>query len=584
MNSSLRILALFALPSTALTQAPCALLADLNPGTGHSVPQYLTRMFGNSILFEAETPSLGAETYIWNDAQSLQLLTETRPGPLGGNPSRYTECDLPQGRRVFFAAAGTNMGSTTGEELWITDGTAAGTNQVTEIAPGIRSAVLGEFTPFHQRLFFAANDSQTGQELWVSDGTALGTQLFFDLNPGRSSSYPTSLVALPDRIVFGAYSPATGRELWSTDGVSTSLVRDFAPRSRELQHRLPHRPRGPRVLRRLRRRDRDRTLENRWNPQRHKHRQRHRPRPREFGARLSRILQRAPLLQRESTWRIGASLDFRRHRKWHPVTRSDIWATAPPLHRGIRQGLLLGLRWVDRNRGLRHRRHAGGQPSRQELGDVDTLKHPGRFLRGRRRRVLLGGHGERERAVVLGRNGFWHLRALRPQPRDRLIRPPRLHLRGRQRPLLGEDRSDRVRDFPHRPPRCNRGVPVRKQPPFTPGTAHPRQPAPHSRSEHHLRSDRTREPHRISHPRPLSIAAAAALARPHHRRHRLGGSAPPRIGHRRQQRSPGRCNSQRRYPTWPASMEASPTSRPSGSIRVARRSSKPRTESISNWV
>ena len=229
MNVRFLTLALFALPSTVLAQAPCVLLADLNPGTNSSVPQKLTRMFGNSLLFTAEVPSTGAETYIWSPTQSVQLLTETRPGTLSGNPDRFTECDLPQGRRIFFAAAGTKMGGTTGEELWITDGTAAGTNQVKEIAPGTRSAVLSEFTPFHQRLVFTANDSLTGQELWTSDGTAAGTMRLTDINPGRASSYPTALVALADCIVFSAFSSATGSELWVTDGTSTSLLKEFTP-------------------------------------------------------------------------------------------------------------------------------------------------------------------------------------------------------------------------------------------------------------------------------------------------------------------------------------------------------------------
>src|SRR6185295_10658417 len=42
-------------------------------------------------------------------------------------------------------------------------------------------------------LFFTASDAATGNELWKSDGTAAGTMLVKDINPGAASSGPASL-------------------------------------------------------------------------------------------------------------------------------------------------------------------------------------------------------------------------------------------------------------------------------------------------------------------------------------------------------------------------------------------------------
>ena len=39
-------------------------------------------------------------------------------------------------------------------------------------------------------LFFSANDGTNGNELWKSDGTAAGTVLVKDINPGGNASDP----------------------------------------------------------------------------------------------------------------------------------------------------------------------------------------------------------------------------------------------------------------------------------------------------------------------------------------------------------------------------------------------------------
>jgi ELWxxDGT repeat protein len=84
---------------------------------------------------------------------------------------------------VRFAAAD----PPTGLELWKTDGTAAGTVLVKDIAPG-GGADPTRLTALGNILLFEANDGTSGMELWKSDGTAAGTGRIKDINPGSGPS------------------------------------------------------------------------------------------------------------------------------------------------------------------------------------------------------------------------------------------------------------------------------------------------------------------------------------------------------------------------------------------------------------
>ena len=85
---------------------------------------------------------------------------------------------------VFAAADPTN-----GTELWITDGTAAGTKRGHGHQPGGGASIPEGFTALgNGRIVFGATDGTSGAELWVTDGTAAGTLLLDDVFPGAAGS------------------------------------------------------------------------------------------------------------------------------------------------------------------------------------------------------------------------------------------------------------------------------------------------------------------------------------------------------------------------------------------------------------
>lgn len=53
------------------------------------------------------------------------------------------------------------------------------------------------------------DDAVHGPELWVSDGTAAGTHLLLDIVPGAQVTGPTALASANALLYFNATSPAT---------------------------------------------------------------------------------------------------------------------------------------------------------------------------------------------------------------------------------------------------------------------------------------------------------------------------------------------------------------------------------------
>ena len=121
--------------------------------------------------------------------------------------------------KIYFS--GTASGS--GEELWVTDGTDAGTHIVKDIEAGATSSMPVDLIVFNNELYFFATTAGAGTELWKSDGTQASTSLVKDINPGAGSSYDaayTSFFALNNILYFDANDGTDGTELWKTDGTN----------------------------------------------------------------------------------------------------------------------------------------------------------------------------------------------------------------------------------------------------------------------------------------------------------------------------------------------------------------------------
>jgi len=182
-------------------------------------------VIGARVFFTVDDGVHGNELWVSDGtAAGTILVSDINPGATGSSASDLINVN----GELFFAA---NDG-THGLELWETDGTAAGTMMVKDVDPGITGGFAG--TPMvniNGTVFFDATDGTHGVELWKSDGTAAGTVMVDDINLGVSGSFPTSLTNLNGTLLFFADDGTHGLELWRSDGTTagTSLVMDINP-------------------------------------------------------------------------------------------------------------------------------------------------------------------------------------------------------------------------------------------------------------------------------------------------------------------------------------------------------------------
>jgi ELWxxDGT repeat protein len=211
--------------------AGTTLVKDINPGGGYegsSIPNFLTDADG-TLFFSADDGIHGSE--LWKSdgtSAGTTLVKDVNTGvgyPVGNPGSSFPNALTNVNGTLFFNADD----GIHGFELWKSDGTAAGTTLVKDIASGTAGSWPGGFgygdfypgaaTNVSGTLFFSADDGIHGRELWKSDGSAAGTTLVKDIKPGGGydrSSFPFGLTNVSGTLFFSADDGVHGYELWKT--------------------------------------------------------------------------------------------------------------------------------------------------------------------------------------------------------------------------------------------------------------------------------------------------------------------------------------------------------------------------------
>jgi len=155
----------------------------------------------------------------------------------------YQMASLPNGKVVFGA---TKNGSTNtnaifgGIQLWVTDGTAAGTVQIApntflDAAFGSASdpAGLSNFITVGSKVFFIANDGMGALLLYSTDGTTGGTQSTGfspnanSLGPGRAASAGSYLIFATSTGVYSSDGTSAGTNLILSNAVQSNIEPGF---------------------------------------------------------------------------------------------------------------------------------------------------------------------------------------------------------------------------------------------------------------------------------------------------------------------------------------------------------------------
>jgi len=188
-------------------------------GLGEIVP------FGEGVIAAV---SRGGNSGIWySDGQYLGDETYVPIDPLG---STFASDLTVSGNSVFFTADDKRRG----RELWVTDGTLAGTDIAADIHQGPAASGPRRLTPFKDGVALVADNGLDGRELWYADRTTRAPVMLADTNPNGdgiddfSSASFAAVARYGDKLYFGADGgDGEGRRLWTSDGTlsGTNVLR-----------------------------------------------------------------------------------------------------------------------------------------------------------------------------------------------------------------------------------------------------------------------------------------------------------------------------------------------------------------------
>lgn len=194
---------------TSTTMIPAVNATAAQNSINASVKGPLVEKYKGEYYYAAGTVTTNIELYRYNKGTNTSSLVSEINSGGSSSPFYFTELN---GKLLFIATDATN-----GTELFYTD--ASTTGLVKDITSGSASTFFStSFNGFYQinstTMLFFANNRINGEELWKTDGTAAGTLLVKDINAGAGSSIFSSTTA----IINGKMYFIANETLWVSDG------------------------------------------------------------------------------------------------------------------------------------------------------------------------------------------------------------------------------------------------------------------------------------------------------------------------------------------------------------------------------
>ncbi|RKG60335.1 HYR domain-containing protein [Corallococcus sp. CA054B] len=177
-----------------------------------------------------------APAFAQGEPAQMDPMTVRRLVGLNSTPQLIPDFNRPgtqataelNGRLYFLDAPGDGSGVPFLQNLWVTDGTPAGTRSVQEeLLPSGAHIAPGSLRATAHRLFFLTRTPDTGLELWTSDGTREGTHMTRELRPGQTHgiAHEERIIPFGDGVLFAALGDGgLPGELWKSDGTEAGTV------------------------------------------------------------------------------------------------------------------------------------------------------------------------------------------------------------------------------------------------------------------------------------------------------------------------------------------------------------------------
>ena len=212
------------------TDAGTYRVKDIVAGSGSSQPNNLIAFNGALYFTASSTNSANPDLYKTDgtEAGTVMVRNLVSDGIILtiGNSSANDQFTIANGK-LFFRGGGPN-----GNELYTTDGTTAGTGIVKDIYPGLNSVNANGLFAYNNDVYLIGTDVELPSRsvLYKSDGTAAGTvQLTDGASGGALGMVSITMTSAGGKLFFWGNTNDNGSELWSTDGTNanTTLVKDI---------------------------------------------------------------------------------------------------------------------------------------------------------------------------------------------------------------------------------------------------------------------------------------------------------------------------------------------------------------------
>ncbi|MBI4963444.1 MAG: DUF4347 domain-containing protein [Desulfomonile tiedjei] len=214
---------------TPTDPTPTISLVD-NPG-GVTNVQNLTNVNGSLFFTSTATGNTGKLFYV-DGAGTIQGVTITCVDPNDGSTITGTSplSLYNSNGTLFFSADSTKGASSIGKEVWTYDTATDTISLLKDINPTSSSVfTTNTFMHLDGLTYFKATDGTTGDELWQTDGTTAGTVRIgsagqTEIYPGATGSNPANLTPVNTTLFFTAQGLGIGTELWKVQGAATNAI------------------------------------------------------------------------------------------------------------------------------------------------------------------------------------------------------------------------------------------------------------------------------------------------------------------------------------------------------------------------